>query len=63
LGWGYVIRTDLQGVARETYRSKPEGRRKMGKPKLRSLEDLQNYLQNLKMNRYVKVVHIVTAEL
>jgi hypothetical protein len=52
-GLEYMMRTNLRrvGVVKETTGSEPGGRTGMGKPKLRSLEDLWNYVQNLKIRK------------
>jgi hypothetical protein len=55
LEWlGHVTRMDQRRVVKKIYDSKPEGRRKVGRPKLRWLDDVENNLRVMKIKRWRK---------
>jgi hypothetical protein len=55
LEWlGHVIRTDQRRVVKKIFDSKPEGRRKVGRPRLRWLDDVENDLRVMKIKRWRK---------
>jgi hypothetical protein len=53
LEWiGHVVRMDHGRVFSNTFDSKPEGRRKMGRPRLRWLECVEKDLWEMKVKRW-----------
>jgi hypothetical protein len=47
-----VIRIDQRRVVKKIFDSKPEGRRKVGRPRLRWLDDVENDLRVMKVKRW-----------
>jgi hypothetical protein len=55
LEWlGHVIRMDQRRFVKKVFDSKPEGRRKVDRPRLRWLDDVENYLRVMKIKRWRK---------
>jgi hypothetical protein len=55
LEWlGYVKRMDQKRVVKRTFESKPEWRRKVGRPRLRWLDDVEIDLRVMKVKRWRK---------
>jgi hypothetical protein len=55
LEWlGHVIRMDQRRVVKKIFDSEPEGRRKVGRPRLRWLDDVENDLRVMKVKRWRK---------
>jgi hypothetical protein len=53
LGWvGHVVRLDHGRLVKKTFESKPEGRRRMGRPRMRWLEDVEEDLRERKVERW-----------
>ena len=48
---GHVVRMDQGRVVKIVFQSKPEGRRRMARPRLRWFEDDENDLWELKVKR------------
>jgi hypothetical protein len=51
---GHVIRMDQRRGVKQIFDSKPEGRRKVGRPRLRWLDDVDNDLRVMKIKRWRK---------
>jgi hypothetical protein len=49
-----VTRTDQRRVVKKIFEIKPEGRRKVGRPRLRWLDDVENDLRVIKVKRWRK---------
>jgi hypothetical protein len=55
LEWlGHVTRIYQRRVVKKIFDSKPEGRRKVDRPRLRWLDDVENYLRVIKIKRWRK---------
>jgi hypothetical protein len=53
LKWlGHIIRMDGARMAKKAFVSKPEGRRDIGRPKLRSLDDVEDDIKALGIRRW-----------
>jgi hypothetical protein len=53
LEWlGHIIRMDGAGMAKKVFVSKPEGRRNIGRPKLRWLHDVEDDIKALGIRRW-----------
>jgi hypothetical protein len=50
----HVTRIDQRRVVKKIFDSKPEGRRKVGRPRLRWLDDVENDLRVMKITRWRK---------
>jgi hypothetical protein len=58
LEWlGHVTRMDQRKVVKKIFESKPEGRRKVGRPRFRWLDDVKNDLRVMKVKRWRKKAH------
>jgi hypothetical protein len=53
-GLRHMIRAAQRRVNKNIFESKPEGRRRVGGPRLRELEDAENDLRELKVKRRQK---------
>jgi hypothetical protein len=51
---GHVIRMDQRRVVKKIFDNKSEGRRKVGRPRLRWLDDVENDLRVMKIKRWRK---------
>jgi hypothetical protein len=51
---GHVTRMDQRRFVKKIFDSKPEGRRKVGRPRLRWLDDVENDLRMMKIKRWRK---------
>jgi hypothetical protein len=49
---GHVVRIDQRRRVKKVFQSKPDGRRRRGIPRLRWLEDVENDLREIKVNRW-----------
>jgi hypothetical protein len=45
---------DQRRVVKKIFDRKPEGRRKVSRPRLRWLDDVENYLRVMKVKRWTK---------
>jgi hypothetical protein len=55
LEWlGHVTRRDQSRVVLKIFESKPKGRRKLGRPRLRWPDDVENDLRVMKVKRWRK---------
>jgi hypothetical protein len=42
----------MEGIIKKIFEGKPEGRRRIGRPRLRWLEAIENYLWEMKVKRW-----------
>jgi hypothetical protein len=48
---GWVVRMGQGRIVKKIFKSKPEGSRRTGRPRLRWLEDVKKYLREMKVKR------------
>ena len=52
LEWiGHVVRMDQESTVKKIFESKPEGSRRMGRPRMRWLEDAEKCLREIQVRR------------